>query len=231
MESLGLLDAVGRWGAGQSLGGFALWGVPIPWLGRVGICLLVLGGLAVVLDLVGAVRLEQWARDATPDGGAARARLVRAVRAALSWRVLPQRYAARAERRWRAARRFRAGALCHERYVEIVERNAPTVGELGLVLLGAAVRIAGAALAHQSLEGASWPSWRVVAPLAVLVWGPVGGALVLWQLVSTACERGLRGVTSLAARALTAGEGTTGAWRCAAVSSLLLGFALTLLAS
>ncbi|MCP2257907.1 hypothetical protein LX15_001593 [Streptoalloteichus tenebrarius] len=228
MESLGLLDAVGRWGSGQPLDGVALWGLPVPWLGRAGVCLQVLGGLAIVLDLVGPARLRQWTREAAPAGAAeVWGRVGVAARAAWSWRVLPGRHARRAENRWRAARQLRAGEIGPGGYLTVVERDAPTPAEVALVLLGAAVRLSVAGAAHLMIDGVTA---RVLVCLVVLACGPVGGLVLLWHAVNAAYTLGLRAAATLAARVLAAGGRRARAWRALALTSLVLGLGLTVLA-
>lgn len=62
MQSIGYWEAWSHWWSmDRSLGGMEMWGVPIPWWGRIGKLLQFSGGLVVVVDLIGSDRLNRAA--------------------------------------------------------------------------------------------------------------------------------------------------------------------------
>ncbi|MEV6238819.1 hypothetical protein [Lentzea sp. NPDC051838] len=58
----GLWEAWRLWGTGASTQQFVLWGMPLLWWGRAGKVAQFVAGLAVLLDLIGPVRLRTWAQ-------------------------------------------------------------------------------------------------------------------------------------------------------------------------
>jgi uncharacterized integral membrane protein len=62
VQSIGYWEAWSHWWSmDRSLGGMKMWGVPIPWWGRIGKLLQFCGGLVVVVDLIGSDRLNRAA--------------------------------------------------------------------------------------------------------------------------------------------------------------------------
>jgi hypothetical protein len=64
-NDVGLFEAWGNWGSGESLANLHLWGLRIVWWGRIGKLLEFAAGLVLLIDIVGPKRLKafgQWLR-------------------------------------------------------------------------------------------------------------------------------------------------------------------------
>ena len=58
MQSVSYWEAWSLWWSGHKVDGFQMWGLPLLWWGRIGKLLQFAGGLVVVLDLIGSMRLR-----------------------------------------------------------------------------------------------------------------------------------------------------------------------------
>jgi len=60
MDHAGIMEAWRLWGSGKLTDDFLLYGIKVLWWARIGKGLELVGGLTIVLDIIGPVRLRSW---------------------------------------------------------------------------------------------------------------------------------------------------------------------------